>query len=1292
MEQDGLLVSSVGKNIDGNNQGNKQHSNNESNNSISREKEVNQKLKIIKTKIYNNDGAPYIIAKTNLCYRPLKFLLDSGAAVSLLNINILENVDLLNNIIDHNVNIFGILGENEKVRTFGMISGILFMGEQYLGTIFYLVSERYFSDSDGIIGWDFLSPYRAVMDMQNMFLVIGIDEIKNDRLINTSAHSFINNDEKDKGHDTEENFLTTLANNYDFNENKNNIEMNKRINFTKLDKPMNNVEERARIILDKLNINKYGETERELVIDICNNFPFQFYLEGDTLTLTNVITHRINLIPNAKPVNVRQYRIPQSYRHILEEIILDYEKNGIIEKCQSPFNSPAILVGKKDKEGGKDDYRLVIDYKKLNAITEIHNFPIPLIDDILSSFSGCEYFSICDIKSAFHSILLDEDSRDFSAFSVNNFQYRWIRMPMGLSQSPHTWMNGINRILADLIGKGIHCYLDDIIVYAKTRSEHDNILWQIMKLLKKNNLQLKISKCKFLTSQFTYLGHIVSKDGIKANKDKVKAITQFEKPINIKKLQSFIGICSFFRRYVKNFSTIAKPLTTLLKKDELFIWTDKQQKAFDTLKRILAEEVVLAFPDFNETFYLATDASKVGIGAVLMQNVPYPRPIYFFSKTLNDAQRNYSVIELELLAIVAAVKAFRVYLYGRYFVLITDHRALTYLFSMKDCGSRLFRQRIELMEYNFKIIYRPGSQNQLCDTLSRLETSEPLSIEETLDLENKKICAITRSMAHDKTSTENNDDHPSVVMNNNNTENQSAIEGNNAISKYFIEEKSGTLLRKGDFNLVFFLVPIENDVLKNKLTDKFGVMNIKREFHSIGKHLHAITISNQFANAMNETNTKLCIDEIVKICSKSKANNIAVNIDYDNIRHYLYFKNVFEQRVAPSNIRATFFLNKVIELKELEDIDKILNIYHSSRLGGHCRTEKMYKTISQFYRWSNMKNSIARYCEKCSICEKTKTYTNVKVPMEVTSQGQMLFDHTFIDFVGPILPSANNNKYLFTAICDLTKFLVIVPTEDCTALTAAKCLLEHVICRYNFPSRLISDNATSFTSKVIQEITKLFQIKKIFATCYHAQSNKVERSHRFISSFIRAFIKSNKSDWDELVKFAAFVYNNTVHSTTGVPPHLLAHGFVVKIPINLTKTKPIYNYNNLADITRNTIAKSMELAKEHLLARKLHNKKYYDKNASEYEINVDDMVLVKNQTKSHKFDEVYSGPFRVLAAKDSYITIMKKGKQQKIHKNLVKKALADYDNEPPLTTPIVDLNFLKKEDGEILKKIYNIQF
>lgn len=186
-----------------------------------------------------------------------------------------------------------------------------------------------------------------------------------------------------------------------------------------------------------------------------------------------------------------------------------------------------------------------------------------------------------------------------------------------------------------------------------------------------------------------------------------------------------------------------------------------------------------------------------------------------------------------------------------------------------------------------------------------------------------------------------------------------------------------------------------------------------------------------------------------------------------------------------------------------------------------------------------MTNDIKNYVKKCQICEKTKVVTNTKVPMEISSLGEMLFDHCYIDFVGPIPQSENGNKYIFTAVCDVTKVLVAVPTKDCTALTAAECLLEHIICRYNIPSKLISDNASNFVSKVIKELTNLFSINKIFTTPYHPQSNIVERAHRTLNAYLRAYTDKNKDTWDSLLKYATFAYNNAVHSTTGFTPHEL---------------------------------------------------------------------------------------------------------------------------------------------------------
>lgn len=629
---------------------------------------------------------------------------------------------------------------------------------------------------------------------------------------------------------------------------------------------------------------------------------------------------------------------------------------------------------------------------------------------------------------------------------------------------------------------------------------------------------------------------------------------------------------------------------------------------------------------------------------------PNDRPIFFFSKTLSDTQKRYSTIQKELLAIVEAIKAFRVYLYGRFFILITDHRPLCYLFNMRDCSSRLFRQKMDLLDYNFKIIYRPGAQNKVADSLSRIE---PLSIEELLEIEKEKV-AFARIA---------------------NLQNEQIIPRNS----YVIDEKSGTLLRKSDFDMVFHLTPIENDILKDKLMNKFGIIKINTDFCKINQNHYAISISNQFSNRNNESTLRQCINKILKICEENGAEKIAINLDYDNLKHYLFFKEVFKEVFASSNISTSIFQNKLLEIQERDDIEMILKLFHQSILGGHVGAQRMEKTISQFYKWKNMSVEIRDFVRKCPVCEKTKVHTNVKVPMQISSLGEVAFDHTYIDFIGPIATSVNGSKYIFCATCDLCKYIVCVPTKDSTALTAARCLLEHIILKFNFPSRLISDNATSFLSKVISELTKLFLIKKIFTTAYHPQSNISERANKSIIQYVRAFVGTNKNHWDELLKYAEFVYNNTIHSTTGFTPHALVFGFSIRIPNHLTKPKVTYNYENLADIVRNNIAKSHELAKEYLYDRKFKNKSYYDKNASEYEINIGDQVLVKSQVKKHKFDNVYDGPYKVVGAKDVYVEFMRKGKRVKLHKNLLKKAKAEYDKDSSISIPEINLNTLTTE-------------
>lgn len=304
--------------------------------------------------------------------------------------------------------------------------------------------------------------------------------------------------------------------------------------------------ERSKDVYSKLTLDHCTEEERENIQKICNDFAMQFYMDGDILGCSNVIQHDIKLLPHAKPTHVRQYRIPHSHREVLKDMIDEYERQGLIEKCSSEFNSPLLLVAKKDDFGNKTDLRFVIDYRKLNEMTQMRIFPIPRIEDILDDLGGCEYFTTLDIKGAFHQIKLNKESRDLTAFTACGFQYRWKRMPMGLAMSPLTWQRAINTILQDIIGHGVYVYLDDIIIYAKTIEEHDKMLLEIMKILQHHNLQLKISKCTFYASEFLFLGHIISKDGVRTNPRKIEAVKNYPIPKNVKQIQSFLGFCNYY--------------------------------------------------------------------------------------------------------------------------------------------------------------------------------------------------------------------------------------------------------------------------------------------------------------------------------------------------------------------------------------------------------------------------------------------------------------------------------------------------------------------------------------------------------------------------------------------------------------------------------------------------------------------------------------------------------------------------------------------------------------------------
>ena len=444
-----------------------------------------------------------------------------------------------------------------------------------------------------------------------------------------------------------------------------------------------------------------------------------FHLPDEKLGHTNAIQHGIQTM-DPVPVNTKQYRFPPVHKKEIDKQVKILLENEIIKPSLSPYNSPIWIVSKKPGPDGEPLWRMVIDFRDLNERTVPDAYPLPNINEILDQLGGAKYFSVFDLASGFHQIPMKPEDAPKTAFSTPHGHYEFVRMPFGLCNAPATFQRLMDHTLTGLQGTEMFVYLDDIVLYASSLTEHLIKFKKLAQRLREANLKLQPSKCKFLHKEVAYLGHIITEDGVKPDLGKIEAVRNYPIPSTPKGIKQFLGLTGYYRRFIPDFSKIARPLTQLLKRDTTFEWGPSQKTAFDHLRLALQKEPILQYPNFDLEFHVTTDASEFAIGGILSQNIAGKElPIAYASRLLNKAEINYATIEKELLAIVYCVRHFRPYLYGRKFILFTDHRPLIWLHRVKDPTSRLVRWRLKLAEYEYEIRYQPGKSNKLADALSR---------------------------------------------------------------------------------------------------------------------------------------------------------------------------------------------------------------------------------------------------------------------------------------------------------------------------------------------------------------------------------------------------------------------------------------------------------------------------------------------------------------------------------------------------------------------------------------------
>ena len=489
-------------------------------------------------------------------------------------------------------------------------------------------------------------------------------------------------------------------------------------------------------ILEVLDLSCLNDEEKSSLIEVISKYPHRFKIEGDILGTTNVVMHEIRTA-DENPTFQRQYRIAEIHSEEILNQTNELIKTNFIEESDSPYNSPIWIVPKKPDAQGNKRWRMVIDFRQLNKKTISDAYPLPNITHILDQLGGAQYFSTLDLAMGFHQVPMHPNSKSKTAFSTPYGHFQFKRMPFGLKNAPATFQRLMNKVLSGLQGHEILVYMDDIVIYARSLQEHTKKLTILLERLETANLTLEPSKCMFLRKEVGYLGHIISNEGVKPDPKKIEAVRKFPRPKTIKNIKEFLGLAGYYRRFIQNFSTIAKPLSYLLKKNVRFSWTNIQQTAFDKLKNTLCTYPLLQYPNFAKPFTVSTDASNYGIGGVLSQYTSgKDLPVAYASRTLSDTETNYSTIEKELLAILFCVETFRPYLYGRKFTLETDHRPLVWLHNVKNPGSKLTRWRFRLSEYDYDIVYKKGSINSNADALSRNPLQE---METNLDIDNEDL-------------------------------------------------------------------------------------------------------------------------------------------------------------------------------------------------------------------------------------------------------------------------------------------------------------------------------------------------------------------------------------------------------------------------------------------------------------------------------------------------------------------------------------------------------------------------
>ena len=943
------------------------------------------------------------------------------------------------------------------------------------------------------------------------------------------------------------------------------------------------------------------------LLNLLNDFRDVVTIKDEKLGTCNIAKHEIRLKDKTCCVNKRQYQIPHKYKCELDKIHKQMERDGIIEESKSSFNSPLIVVKKKS-----GDLRPVIDFRELNKIVIAEHYPLPRIDDMLSNLGGAKIFSSLDLRSAFHQIELSEDSRELTAFSVNFRKYHFKKLPFGYCNSPGVFQSIMCKALQKLLGTLCFVFIDDILVFSKSVKSHLSDIKEVLESLRNGNLSVKLEKCSFFQSQVEYLGHRISGEGIACvNNGKLETMSR---PNNVKELQRFLGVANFFRKFIPVFSRVAYPLYQLLRKDKEFIWDEACESAFIKLKGCLLSDVVLAHPNYTKDFHLFTDASNCGLGACLMQvdDEGQLKPLMYFSKSLNSAQKRYSTTKKEFLAIYEALREFRFIVLGYNCTVYTDHRPLSYLFKRKlpsDCA--MARWSIEIDSFNVDVKYFEGKRNVVADFLSRIDgnvlLTDVLDNCENLTTKECETMMVTTRSAKDKLKLNDID---------------------LTLDSDADDDDVNVVTRETDGNT--------NDAAK--------LIDYVPKFEEI-----SWTIDELIAEQKRDP---FCI-EIINILRGKLDSNVRDLDSYILNEGILYRKRKF---LGEKNYSAESTVLNIVMPSTL--LQKAINYVHYRHHTGVKHTLFSFKLL---YYHPNERSMVMTYVGNCDVCKILKGRVDVPIEIQTAPIARKPFEAVAIDFLGPLISTDSGNRYILSCVDLFSRFSVLNALPNRSSEAVISCLI-NIFDKFGYPRILLSDNALEFKANSVQLFAKINSVIKKEVLPFSPFSNGiVERRNTGITRLLKLYLNwVPHNNWDAFLSTVENTINNQLNISLGDTPAFVVFGRDTCPNIERKELSTIANLedveNNVKYMARNRLF-IQEFVRNNIINETKKRNTYRNKKLIVKNLEIGDRVLVRNHLKRNKLDLSWLGPGRVDDVGKNYCVLELGNKKIKSNLNHVIKLL-----------------------------------